>query len=208
MLGAAAVLTTRHRHLRRLRRGRRSRSRTALAALAGDAFEDGDEPDAAKAFAETLVRIGPAAIAGSTLLMLCVNLYAAARSTQLSHRLRTAVAGSADFALRLPWPLGVVAHRLRGGRLCPARSRLAISLRSAPAGSAAAFVLQGLAVAHALSRGLKLRLGDAGRPLRLLRPAGEIHASRPRARSASSTPSPGCAPRAAFLPTPKPTIQK
>ena len=54
-------------------------------------------------------RLSPAAIAGSTLLMLIVNLYAAARSAQLSQRLAPAVARRADARCALPAPLAVVA---------------------------------------------------------------------------------------------------
>ena len=89
----------------------------------------------AREFADALVRFGPPAIAASTLMMLCVNLYAAARSTQLSRNLPR------------PWP------DLPTSLACPGRWALRSSpasrppmrcpgpppniSRSAPAGSAA-----------------------------------------------------------------------
>jgi hypothetical protein len=128
---------------------------TALTALAGDAFEGGPEGASAREFAETLVRFGPAAIAASTLIMLCVNLYAAARSTQLSHRLRRPWP-DLPTSLSLPWPLGLLLIACAAGAYAlplPASQYLSIGA----AGLGAAFALQGLAVAHALSRGLKMR---------------------------------------------------
>ena len=87
--------------------------------------------------------------------MLSVNLYAAARSVQLSHRLQRAVARPADLAL--------AARPARdrrdpcgwGGLGLPAPASQYASLVAG--GLGAAFAFQGLAVAHALSRGLKLR---------------------------------------------------
>ena len=107
----------------------------ALAALASDAFDAAQEERQAREFAETLVRFGPAAIAASTLLMLCVNLYAAARSTQLSHRLQRPWP-DLPTSLRLPWPLGVLAFGCAALRLRPARLRRRNISRSASAGSA------------------------------------------------------------------------
>jgi hypothetical protein len=106
-------------------------------------------------FALSIVRLSPAAIAGSTMLMFSVNLYAAARSTKLSHRLRR------------PWPdlPGALALPASVAALAIASLALAFAL-PAPANQfawivagalGAAFVLQGLAVLHALSRGLPLR---------------------------------------------------
>ena len=46
--------------------------------LWGDAFEGAPGNLTAREFADALVRYGPPAIAASTLMMLCVNLYAAA----------------------------------------------------------------------------------------------------------------------------------
>ena len=59
----------------------------SITTLAGDAFEGAPGNLTAREFADALVRYGPPAIAASTLMMLCVNLYAAARSTQLSRNL-------------------------------------------------------------------------------------------------------------------------
>jgi hypothetical protein len=126
----------------------------ALAAMAADSF-DGDG-EAAKAFAATVVRIGPAAIAGSVTLMLTINLYAAARSVQLSHRLPRPWL-DLPTSLWLPAPLGIVAILAAGAAwaLPPPASPYAGLVAG---GLGAAFAFQGLAVAHALSRGLKLRL--------------------------------------------------
>jgi hypothetical protein len=180
------------------------RTVAALTALASDAFESADG-DQAKAFAESLVRFGPAAIAASTLLMLSVNLYAAARSTQLSHRLRRPWP-DLPTSLHLPWIFGVVGLGSALGAYAlpaPASQYFWIGV----GGLGGAFVLQGLAVAHALSRGLKLRIvmlvalyaccvlrGNYTLPV--LAALGIIDAfARLRAR-------------AAFLPSPKPTSQR
>jgi Predicted membrane protein (DUF2232) len=102
-----------------------------------------------------IVRFSPAAIAGSTLLMFCINLYAAARSAALSNRLPR------------PWPDLPSAFALSPSVAALAIASLALAFAlPAPANQfawvvagalAAAFVLQGLAVLHALSRGLPLR---------------------------------------------------
>ncbi len=128
---------------------------STVAALAADAFDSAPDKFTARDFADALVRFGPPAIAASTLMMLCVNLYAAARSTQLSHNLPRPWPDLPK-SLALPWPLGVAFVA------CVA---LAYALPSPAAqyfstgagGLGAALVLQGLAVAHALSRGLKMR---------------------------------------------------
>jgi len=177
---------------------------SALAALANDAF-DAKDGDQARAFAEALVHWGPAAIAASTLLMLSVNLYAAARSTQLSHRLPRPWP-DLPTSLRLPWPLGVL---VVGCAACayalPAPASQYFSIGAG--GLGAAFVQQGLAVAHALSRGLKLRVVmlvalyaccvlRAQYTLPVLAALGFVDAFA-RLRT-----------RAAFLPVPKPTTHK
>ncbi len=177
---------------------------SALAALVNDAV-DAKDSDQARAFAEALVHWGPAAIAASTLLMLSVNLYAAARSTQLSHRLPRPWP-DLPTSLRLPWPLGVL---MVGCTACayalpaPASQYFSIGV----GGLGAAFVLQGLAVAHALSRGLNLRVVmlvalyaccvlRAQYTLPVLAALGLVDAfARLRAR-------------AAFLPAAKPTTHK
>ena len=99
----------------------------AITTLAGDAFESAPGNLTAREFADALVRYGPMAIAASTLMMLCVNLYGAARSTQLSRNLPR------------PWPdvPSIARASLAGGdrvprlprsRLRPARSGRAIFL--------------------------------------------------------------------------------
>ena len=204
MLGAAAVLTTIIVVYHGYGEGAKQAA-TALAALASDAFGDGEEGAAAQAFAETLVRFGPAAIAASTLLMLSVNLYAAARSTALSHRLQRPWP-DLPTSLSLPWPLGVL---MIGCAACayalpaPASQYFSILV----GGLGGAFVLQGLAVAHALSHGLKLRLVmlvalyaccllRAKFTLPVLAALGLVDAfAKLRAR-------------AAFVPSPKPTTHK
>jgi hypothetical protein len=151
MIGAAATLTAVIVVYKGYAEGARAVSE-GLAAMAAEAFDDGA---AAKGFADALVRIGPAAIAASTLLMLLVNLYAAARSVQLSHRLQRPWE-DLPTSLSLFAPLGLVAILCAGAALflpAPA-SQYALVVAG---GLGAAFAFQGLAVAHALSRGLKLR---------------------------------------------------
>ena len=89
-----------------------------------------------------------------------------------------AVAGSADFAARALAPRRH-RHRLCGWRLRPARSSVTVFLdrrRRARGGVCAARPRGG---ACAVARP-QAEDRDAGRPLRLLRAEGEIHASRPR----------------------------
>jgi Predicted membrane protein (DUF2232) len=113
------------------------------------------EGETANEFAMSIVRLSPAAIAASTLLMFAVNLYAAARSTAMSQRLRR------------PWPDVPSAFALSPslGAVALAALALAFALPT-PANQfawvvvgalGAAFGLQGIAVLHALSRGLPLR---------------------------------------------------
>jgi hypothetical protein len=154
MLGAAAVLTT----VIVLYGGYREAARhvtETIAALAADAFDGAPGALTSREFAETLVRLGPAAIAGSTLLMLCVNLYAAGRSTQLSHNLARPWP-DLPASLALPWPLGIAfLAGLGGAYALPAPAGQYFSIVAG--GLGAGLTLQGLAVAHALSRGLKMR---------------------------------------------------
>jgi len=103
-----------------------------------------------------LVRLAPAAIAGSLPMMLCVNLYAAARSAALSHRLRRPWSDLPS-TLRLHPALAVVAIVALGLAFAlPAPSDqfawVAVGALSV------AFLFQGLATVHALSRGLPMRL--------------------------------------------------
>ena len=163
------------------------------------------DAEAAKDFAETMVRVGPAAIAGSTLMMLCVNLYAAARSVQLSHRLKRPWL-DLPTSLWIPAPLAVVmVVSAAAVWVLPAPASQYVSI--AAGGIGAAFALQGLAVAHALSRGLKLRtlmlvalyaccVLRAKYTLPVLALIGVVDAfTRLRVRAAA-------------LPAPRPTLQK
>ena len=205
MAGATVVLTTVIVVYHGYSEGAKEVAAT-LARLASEAMAGGADESSARAFADTLVRLGPAAIAASTLLMLCVNLYAAARSTQLSHRLARPWA-DLPTGLNLPWPLGILALvSLAGAFALPAPAAQYFSI--GVGGLGGAFALQGLAVAHALSRGLKLRpvmlaalyaccVLRAKYTLPVLAALGLVDAfARLRAR-------------AAFLPSPKPkTAQK
>jgi hypothetical protein len=124
-------------------------------AIAAEAAGLGENGVQAKVFAEALVHWGPMAIAASTLLMLCVNLYAAARSTQVSQSLGRPWP-DLPTSLSLPRPLGFILILCAAGTAflpLPASQFASIGV----GGLGGAFVLQGLAVAHALSRGLKLR---------------------------------------------------
>ncbi len=127
----------------------------ALAVLAGNALDGARDGMSAREFAQGLVRFGPPAIAASTLLMLCVNLYGAARSAQLSHRLARPWP-DLPTSLNLPWPVGVLLLIcLAAAYALPSPAAQYFSVGVGAFGGA--FVLQGLAVAHALSRGLRLR---------------------------------------------------
>ncbi|WP_158815130.1 DUF2232 domain-containing protein [Methylocapsa sp. S129] len=107
-------------------------------------------------FAATIVRLFPAVLAASTCLMFCANFYAGARAVQLSHRLKR------------PWPNlpeGLVLPQFLGIGLI-ACAGLALSLRGSGEYVAwigvgalgCAYVMQGLAVVHSLSRGLPVRI--------------------------------------------------
>jgi hypothetical protein len=91
--------------------------------------------------AELFVRLTPPVLATGTTLMFCVNLYAGARAVQLSQRLKRPWPDLPE-SLILPPPHGTVAHVswMFLGPLC------------------CVYVLQGLAVVHALSRRLQARL--------------------------------------------------
>jgi hypothetical protein len=113
------------------------------------------EGETANEFALNIVRLSPAAIAGSTLLMLCVNLYAAARSAAMSRRLRRPWPDLPS-ALVLPPPMAaLVLAALALAFALPAPANQFAWIVAGALG--AAFVLQGLAVLHALSRGLPMR---------------------------------------------------
>jgi hypothetical protein len=113
------------------------------------------EGETASDLALSLVRLAPAAIAGSTLLMFCVNLYAAARSAALSHRLRRPWP---DLPTQFVLPPALAALALAALALAFALPAPASQFAWIVAGAlGAAFALQGLAVLHALSRDLPLR---------------------------------------------------
>ena len=112
-----------------------------------------------------------------------------------------AMARPADLASRCRWPLGVVAIGCAVGvDALPAPASQYFSI--VVGGLGAAFALQGLAVAHALSRGLKLRIVmlvalyaccvlRAKYTLPVLAALGLVDAfARLRARAATSSPKP------------------
>jgi hypothetical protein len=154
MLASAAVLTTVIVIYGGSAEGARHVAET-ITTLAGDAFEGAPGNLTAREFADAVVRYGPMAIAGWTLIMLCVNLYCAARSTQLSRNLPRPWP-DLPTSLALPWPVGVAFLACLGAAYAlpaPAAQYFSIGV----GGLGAALALQGLAVAHALSRGLKMR---------------------------------------------------
>jgi hypothetical protein len=154
ILGSAAALTTVIVVYGGYREGARHVAET-VAALAGEAFDGAPGNLTAREFADALVRFGPPAIAASTLLMLSINLYAAARSTQLSRNLPRPWP-DVPTSLVLPWPVGIAFLAFAGGAYAlPAPTAQYFSI--GVGGLGAALALQGLAVAHALSRGLKMR---------------------------------------------------
>jgi hypothetical protein len=113
------------------------------------------EGETARQFALAFVRFAPAEIAGSTLLIFCVNLYGAARSTALSHRLARPWP-DLPISLVLPAPMAALAlASLTPAFLLPAPACQFAWIVVGALG--AAFVLQGLAALHALSRGLPMR---------------------------------------------------
>jgi hypothetical protein len=131
------------------------RAAAALAVLAGQALESSSDGKAVRELAEAIVRFAPPAIAGSTMLMLCVNLYGAARSTELSRRLARPWP-DLPTDLNVPWPLGALFLACAAAAFAlPAPAAQYFSIGAGGLGGA--FVLQGLAVAHALSRGLRMR---------------------------------------------------
>ncbi len=154
MLGSLAVLTTVIAIYGSYHEAARHVADT-ITTLAGDTFESAPGNLTAREFADALVRYGPPAIAASTLMMLCVNLYAAARSTQLSRNLPRPWPDIPS-SLALPWPVGVAFLAcVAGAYALPAPTAQYFSIGAG--GLGAALALQGLAVAHALSRGLKMR---------------------------------------------------
>jgi hypothetical protein len=107
-------------------------------------------------FAATIVRLSPAVLAAATCLTFCANLYAGARAVQLSQRLQRPWPNLPE-AIVLPQFLGVALILCAG---------LALSLHGSGQYVAwigvgavgCAYVMQGLAVVHSLSRGLPVRI--------------------------------------------------
>ncbi|HXW20524.1 MAG TPA: DUF2232 domain-containing protein, partial [Roseiarcus sp.] len=121
----------------------------------GDAFSL-PEGMTIEEFATLFVRLSPLALAAATFLMLCANLYLGARVAQVSQ------------ALKRPWPSlpeSLVLPRAMSAALVLSLI-LALTLRDPSRQAAwigvgalaAAFGLQGLALAHALTRGLSFRI--------------------------------------------------
>jgi hypothetical protein len=106
-------------------------------------------------FAALIVRLSPAVLAATTCLMLCANLYAGARAVQLSQRLKRPWSNLPE-TLVLPPLLGVALIAFLG---------LAFGLPGSASHAAwigvgslgCAYIMQGLAVIHCLSRGLPAR---------------------------------------------------
>jgi hypothetical protein len=117
-----------------------------------DALPDGVS---ARDVAEEVAKLAPLATATLGFLTLCANLYAAGRSTALSHRLpRPWPDLPTEFVL--PRPLAVAAVIAVGVAIAlPEPVDQFAWVFAGPL--AAAYALQGLAVLHALSRGLPLR---------------------------------------------------
>jgi hypothetical protein len=109
----------------------------------------------ARDVAEEVAKLAPLATATLGFLTLCANLYAAARSTALSHRLpRPWPDLPTEFVL--PRPLAVVTVVAVGAAIAlPQPTDQFAWVFAGPLG--AAYALQGLAVLHAMSRGLPLR---------------------------------------------------
>jgi hypothetical protein len=107
-------------------------------------------------FAALIVRLSsPAMVAGTTCLMLCANLYAGARAVQLSQRL-TRPWSNLPEALVLPPLLGIGLIACFGLALAlPGSASHAAWIGVGSLGCA--YVIQGLAVIHCLSRGLPAR---------------------------------------------------
>jgi len=107
-------------------------------------------------FATLFVRLSPLALASATFFMLCANLYLAARVAQVSQSLQRPWPNLPE-SLILPQALSValvlslvLALTLRD----PTREAAWVGVGAL----AAAFGLQGLALAHALTRGLSFRI--------------------------------------------------
>src|SRR5579883_2047267 len=106
-------------------------------------------------FATLVVRMSPPMLAAAIFLMLCANLYVGARVAQISQTLKRPWPNLPE-ALVLPQPLGVALVLCLGLALTlgdPLRQAAWIGVGA----FAAAYALQGLALAHGLTRGLQHR---------------------------------------------------
>jgi hypothetical protein len=106
--------------------------------------------------AALIVRLSPAALAATTCLMLCANLYAGARAVQLSQRLKRPWPNVPE-ALVLPPVLGIGLIACLGLALALAGSAGHVAWIGVGA-VGCVYVMQGLAVVHSLSRGLPARI--------------------------------------------------
>ena len=130
-----------------------SRRRSKQAIEGVDVLPDGVS---ARDVAEEVAKLAPLATATLGFLTLCANLYAAARSTALSHRLpRPWPDLPTEFVL--PRPLAVVAVVAVGVAIALPEPIDQFAWVVRRRRSAPPIALQGLAVLHALSRGLPLR---------------------------------------------------
>ncbi len=107
-------------------------------------------------FAALIVRLSPAVLAATTCLLLCANLYAGARAVQVSQRLKRPWPNLPE-ALVLPQLLGIGLIACVGLALALPGSLSHVAWIGVGA-LGSAYVLQGLAVVHSLSRGLPARI--------------------------------------------------
>ena len=128
---------------------------TPMAEQASQGVDVLPEGVSARDFAEYVAKLAPLATATVAFLVLCLNLYAAARSTALSRRLpRPWPDLPTEFVL--PRPLAFVTVVAVGAAIAlPEPTDQFAWVFAGPLG--AAYALQGLAVLHAMSRGLPLR---------------------------------------------------
>ena len=101
-----------------------------------------------------LVRIAPVAMAASSVVMLSFNLWLAGRVVRISERLSRPWPNLPD-SIRLPRPTVAVFAALLVGILLPGPVGLAAAVLAAALGMA--FVFEGLAAAHVLTRGFSAR---------------------------------------------------
>jgi len=120
-----------------------------------DNFDGAMTPGTVADIAAMATRIWPAVLAVQTMLMLCLNLYAGARSVQMSQRLARPWVDLPE-ALHLPQGLAACLALCVGAALTlPVPINQVGWIGAGVLG--AAYVLQGLAVVHAISRGLRIR---------------------------------------------------